>query len=174
MKKYLLISFLLLMVMRVQAQESYQIPQQVKDLYAYDGKWEGVITLTVNGQTETGTVYHDWSKIADGWGMLIDEKGEVPNMGPPYIGHNIFGYDIGEGMYHLYTIDNSANMHDHKGTIDGNVITLEQNGLTPKKIKANEKIVMTFLNENEYTVYVIGYVDGETAYEVNMDMKKVK
>ena len=151
MKNIILTLILLVLTLNVSAQESQEIPQQVMDFYDFEGTWEGEAEITMGGQTGKGTVKNVWSRISDGWGMLIDEVVDIPIMGKPYIGHNIIGYDIGEGQYHLYTIDNFADVHDHKGKMTGNSLYLEHNGVTTEGKPYKEEIYWDFNGKSEYS-----------------------
>lgn len=174
MKKFIFTSILLLVTLNVNAQESTQIPQQIIDFYDYEGRWEGEAEVTMGGETGKGSVINIWSKISDGWGMLIDEVIDIPLMGKPYIGHNILGYDIGEGVYHLFTVDNFADVHDHEGKMTGNTMYLEHNGVTPDGKTYKEEIYWSFINKNEYSIKVNAIVSGEMAFVINLTAKKVK
>jgi len=95
----------------VHAQESQGPPSEIQKLYSLEGKWEGTLNIEMEGKTYTGKGTYIFSKISDGWGMFIDETIDIEGMGK-YLGHNIVGYDLGEGKYHLYTVSNFAQVHD--------------------------------------------------------------
>jgi hypothetical protein len=144
----------------VLSQDTQSPPPEIQKLYSFEGKWTGTYDAVMEGQKMTANASYTWSKIVDGWGMFIDEKIEIPGM-PVYLGHNILGYDIGEKKYHLYTISNYAQVHDHVGDWkDDKTMYLEYNGIVDGK-PYKEKIYMTLNSPDECTFEVKEYTDGK-------------
>ena len=142
------------------SQDSQSPPPEIQKFYSFEGKWTGTYDVVMEGQKMKANASYTWSKIADGWGMLIDEKIEIPGM-PVYLGHNILGYDIGEKKYHLYTISNYAQVHDHVGEWkDDKTMYMEYNGIVEGK-PYKEKIYMTLNSPDECTFEVKEYTDGK-------------
>jgi uncharacterized protein DUF1579 len=175
MLKFALIAILVFTVNNNYSQEMPQVPDQIKKLYFMEGTWEGNASMTMGSDVSKGTVKHIVSKISEGWGLLIDEYIDIPSMGKPYIGHNILGYHTGEGMFHLYTIDNFADVHDHSGKMtDDKTLSLEYNGLTPDGKKYKEKLTMTIVSSSELNLGGEAIIDGVTAYTFSINEKKGK
>jgi hypothetical protein len=156
----LLILFAVFWAVPLHSQESQSPPQEIQKFYGFTGKWTGTYDAVMEGQKMTANASYTWSKIVDGWGMFIDEKIEMPGM-PVYLGHNILGYDIGEKKYHLYTISNYAQVHDHIGNWkDDKTMYLEYNGIVDGK-PYKEELYMTLNSPNECTFDLTEYTDGE-------------
>lgn len=142
------------------SQNSQSPPPEIQKFYSFVGKWTGAYDAVTEGQKMKANASYTWSKIVDGWGMLIDEKIEMPGM-PVYLGHNILGYDIGEKKYHLYTISNYAQVHDHVGSWkDDKTMYLEYNGIVDGK-PYKEELYMTIDSPNECTFKLTEYTDGK-------------
>ncbi len=144
----------------IKAQASMSPPPEIQKLYELEGKWTGVYEITMEGNSFKANASYTWSKISDGWGMLIDEVTEMTGM-PNYAGHNIIGYDMGEKKYHLYTISNYAQVHDHVGNwTDDKTMYLEYNGTVDGR-PFKEKLYMTLSSPNECTLEVTEITDGK-------------
>ena len=173
MKKIILVIFIIFLnSIIIRSQEQLQVPDEIKKLYVYEGNWKADGSMTMGGEVSKGKITHNWSKISDGWGMFIDEIVDVPAMGKLYLGHNIIGYDIGEKQYHMYTIDNFADVHDHKGTLTGNTMTLEFNGVQTDGKAYKEKLKIVFLSNSEYTLSGEAFVEGNSIYTFEGDFKR--
>jgi hypothetical protein len=173
--KFLAAVFIFFFSAVTSAQDLPKIPAEITMFYEYEGSWQGEGSMTMGGEVSKGTVKHYWSKIADGWGMLIDEELDIPAMGKKYIGHNILGYDIGEKMYHLYTIDNFADVHDHKGPMkEDKTIYLEHNGVTPDGKTYKEKLKLQIINNVKMMISGEAFSEGNTAFTFEAVMEKSK
>jgi hypothetical protein len=156
----LFLLFTFLYTAPVLSQDSQSPPPEIQKFYNFAGKWTGTYDAVMEGQKMTADASYTWSKIVDGWGMFIDEKIEMPGM-PVYLGHNILGYDIGEKKYHLYTISNYAQVHDHVGGWkDDKTMYLEYNGIVDGK-PYKEELYMTINSPNECTFDLTEYTDGK-------------
>ncbi len=153
-KIYLTALFMLFSLISIaHAQESQSPPPEIQRLYGFEGKWTGNYSVTMEGNTLNSNASYTWSKISDGWGMLIDESIEMPGM-QTYLGHNIIGYDMEQKKYHLYTVSNYAQVHDHIGNWkDDKTMYLEYNGTLDGK-PFTEKIYMTVTTLDECTLDV--------------------
>jgi Protein of unknown function (DUF1579) len=155
------------------SQESQSPPPEIQKLYSFEGKWTGSYNVNMEGNKMNANATYTWSKITDGWGMFIDEKIEMPGM-PVYLGHNTIGYDMGEKKYHLYTISNYAQVHDHVGNwTDDNTMYLEYNGTVEGK-PFKEKIYMTANSPDECTLEVTEFTDGKATGSFKGTFKKNK
>ena len=81
------------------------VPEPVKKLYAFEGSWQGKPTMTMNGQSMSVDYFMNMKKAAQGWGLMYDEKGIMPDA-PPYIGFGAMGMDMNDNMMHIYTVSN--------------------------------------------------------------------
>lgn len=75
-------------------------------------------------------------------------------------------------MYHLYTIDNYGDVHDHKGTWkDANTLVLQHDGVVQGKPLV-EVITFVYKNENEYALSATATLDGEKIQTFHADCKR--
>lgn len=162
----LFMPFVFLCTTPLLSQDSQSPPPEIQKFYSFEGKWTGTYDAVMEGQKMKANASYTWSKIADGWGMLIDEKIEIPGM-PVYLGHNILGYDIGEKKFHIYTISNYAQIHDHVGGWkDDKTMYLEYNGIVDGK-SYKEELYMTIDSPNECTFKLTEYTDGKESGSSN-------
>lgn len=172
-KLLMLLIFFTFASISTQAQESMSPPPEIQKLYELEGKWTGVYEITMEGKSFKSNSSYTWSKISDGWGMLIDEVSEMTGM-PNYLGHNIIGYDLGEKKYHLYTISNYAQVHDHVGNwTDDKTMYLEYNGTVEGK-PYKEKINMTIVSPEECVLDVKEITDGKETGSYKGTFHRVK
>ena len=173
--KNLFLILVLFLFIDIHAQEISQVPSQIADFYSYEGIWDGIAKISMNGHTEEGTFTHDWSKISGGWGMLIGEVIDIPLWGTTYIGHNVLGYDLGEKKYHMFTVDNYANVHDHDGIIEKpGTIYFEYNGLTSDGKSYKEEVFFYMTGNDEYVIDVETKINGITEMQLELKASKRK
>lgn len=155
----------------VLAQVAPKIPEQAKKLYRFLGAWEGKGTLTMEGKTSPIRVKHVVSKVAKGWGIKMEETVESSDLGR-YVSLSIGGYDAGEDMFHIYTVDNFGSVHDHKGKwTEENSFALVHEGMQEGK-KFVETVPFTFTSPKEYHLKVLEDLDGQRQIEMDIVMKK--
>lgn len=153
------------------SQESQTPPSEIQKLYSFEGKWTGSYEVNMDGNKMNANASYTWSKIIDGWGMFIDEKIEIPGM-PVYLGHNIIGYDIGGKKYHLYTVSNYAQVHDHAGDWqDDKTLYLEYNGIVDGK-PFKEKLNLVLISTNECSMEATEITDGKVSGTYKGNFKK--
>lgn len=149
------------------------IPDGAKKLYLFLGKWEGTGTSTMGGKEHTMKMHHVNTKIADGWGVKIDEKSQTEGMGS-YSATTLLGYDAGTQSYHCYTIDNKGAVRDMKGVWQGDsVLTFSYEGtMGPKKLV--DTYAVTWVNEKEYHFTMNMTLDGNDFVNATGDVKKIE
>jgi hypothetical protein len=97
-----------------QMMEAPQPAQEVAKLMAWTGTFEGEASVSMNGKTTPFKLKHMNRQASQGWALICEEKADIPEMGR-YEAVNIFGFDAGKKMLHLYTVSNMGDTHDHWG-----------------------------------------------------------
>jgi hypothetical protein len=149
------------------------IPDQVKKLYIFEGNWEGQGTMTQAGQQPLKiNVSHKTTIIPGGWGTLTDERMEISGM-PAYMGNDMMGYDTGSDMFHLFTVSNYGDTHDHKGKwVDDKHLMLRYDGLYEGKPYV-EKLAITVPDSMSYSFADSTSVGGQLFSTAQVTMKKM-
>lgn len=93
---------------------SAMAPAEAERLMYFEGKWSGKGKVTMDGKTMECKLTQDYTKTTEGWGLIMHETCEAPNM-PVYKAVSLFGYDKGHNHYHLFTLSNDEETHDHIG-----------------------------------------------------------
>ncbi len=96
------------------AQANLSVPDPALTLRRFVGSWEGTVYLTdsakqvkVNSELKVDT-------IANGWGTSWRLTANFPTSGW-YDEFDIWGYDAGDSLLHMFTITNTGETHDHRG-----------------------------------------------------------
>jgi|WetSurMetagenome_2_1015567.scaffolds.fasta_scaffold871407_1 hypothetical protein len=107
-----MISFSMIIVLRVNAQENVQkIDQGILNFSKYLGKWHSNVTFKSEGKTENMDYTIEYSSIADGHGVYMEETAKSPE--GLYKCGNMAGYDPYAKKLHWYSVDNMGTAHDH-------------------------------------------------------------
>jgi hypothetical protein len=168
---YAVILFFLIQVnSKFIAQQAPPLPDGVNKLFAFIGNWEGEAKMTMDGKTSSQKVEHKIIKLPNGWGLQIMETGTSQGM-TPYEAIDLFGYDPGEDQYHLYTISNYADTHDHKGHWIDKTLDLQYEGLQDGKPMV-EKLSITLDNPSSYHFNDNVTVDGKQIFTMECVMNK--
>lgn len=152
-------------------EEPPAMPDMARKLQVFAGDYEGTISMTQGEMKSEGKVMHINKSIADGWGVEIREVCEIKDM-QTYRALNIFGYDMGTGLTHLYTVDNYADVHDHVGKwADDKTLNLEHNGMMGDK-PTKEVLHIVVDSPTQYHYTVEGYLGGELTYSMQGTLHK--
>lgn len=92
----------------------------------------------------------------------------------PYEGTNLFGYDPGEEMLHLFSVTSDGSTHDHKGRFDGTSTMLVYEGRTEEGQPFHESIPLSITSKNEYSITSEVNIGGAVAAVFEASMKRVK
>lgn len=92
-----------------------QVQVQWNRTLQFDGQWEGLATLNLEGQIFQVTYHLDFKSIIDGNAMTMDENFSDANLGD-FKGANMIGYDPYSNTIHWFSVDNFGTAHEHTGT----------------------------------------------------------
>jgi hypothetical protein len=149
------------------------MPDLTKKLQSFVGTWEGTGTMAMGDMKHDVKITHVSTSTVDGWGVAIAETNEIDGM-PTYHGSNMFGYDAGTGLTHLYTVSNYGECHDHKGKwSDENNLKLQHDGMMDGK-PMTEVIDITLDGPDQYHFTGTTTVDGKVVNTFTGNMKKQK
>lgn len=136
------------------------VPEPIKKLYAFEGNWQGKATVSMNGQSMTVDYFMNMKKAAQGWGLIYDEKGIMPDA-PPYIGFGAFGMDMNDNSLHIYTVSNYGDVHDHKGAwTDDKTFKLQYTGTMEGKPMV-EDLWCTIIDKDTWELHDRVTVSGQ-------------
>ena len=155
------------------AQAPPALPPAYASLLALAGEFKGQARMTMDGKTVEFTLYHSNTRVAGGRGLLAVEKGDVPGMGR-YNGSNLFGYDAGSDMLHLFSVTSDGSTHDHRGHFDGKSATLVYEGRSDDGQSFEEQIPLTITSKDEYSFTSEVKIGGKVAATFEASMKRVK
>lgn len=145
--------------------ELFPIPQEAKKLESFLGNWTIEGNMTVEGSPLKASGIWHFAKAAAGWGIKGSMKMEIEGLGS-YEEDDLVGFDRETGRFHLYTLTNSAAVHDHLGSwTDEDTLKLEYDGLQDGK-KFREEITVRIKNPSEFEIHEVDKVEGQ----VNMTM----
>jgi hypothetical protein len=103
-------------------------PPELKILDRLDGQWKGEIEIKMGDKIAKGSCAVSCEKAAAGWALRCRlTMKEIAGM-PAYEDVTVFGFDVAKREVHMYVVNNFGEAHDHKGTVQGDVITLEYRG----------------------------------------------
>ena len=87
---------------------------------------------------------------------------------------NVFGFDPGGGLTHLYSVSNFGDCHDHMGKwSDDNTLKLKYTGVWDGK-PMTEDVNITLDGPDQYSFTVTSVVGGEQTMFIQGTMKKQK
>ena len=146
-------------------------PEEIQKFYGFEGVWEGKFNMQMKGATYTGT--HTYTKISDGWGMMMDESIDIANMGT-YRAKYLLGYNVSEGKYHMYSISNMGEIRDLVGVwTDSKTLHFEYVGVEDNKTYA-EKADFTIKNPDTYIIYDNVTINNVASSMIDMTFNRQK
>jgi hypothetical protein len=114
-------------------------PPEVQKIYRFIGEWHGDGEATMGDMSTPVHVTLTAEKDAGGWGVHAHMTAEMGNAGT-YQEIDIMGYEPNSKTYHLFSVTNMGDTHDHSGTWDGSGKTLN---LTYKGLYQGQPMVET-------------------------------
>ena len=147
--------------------------QQLKYLLALHGNWESPVTITMGDKQQKATYYADFSKTADGNGIILKEQVDIPGVGKS-IATDLAGVDPYDGKVHWYTVDNMGTTHEHIGYwSDPQHFSMTHHSIRDGK-KFTEVITIEVKNKDKLAVKQINSTDGqvEAMIEGNFHRRK--
>jgi hypothetical protein len=98
------------------------VPAQAKELQKLVGSWKGSPTLTLpDGKSFSAPTTYDCKATSQGFGVTCKLIATMPD-GNKYESTDVWGYSTGDGLLHWFTVTSAGETHDHKLTLDGNVL----------------------------------------------------
>ena len=112
-----------------------------------------------------------FTAVAGGWGVRGAMRCEVEGLGS-YEEDDLAGFDKETGKFHVYSITNSAAVHDHVGGwTDENTIEIAYEGLQDGKAY-REIGVVRFMPDGAMHLESTDYVDGQLASIIAVALQK--
>ncbi len=159
----------------LQAEEtSAQIPEAIKKMDVFIGEWEGTLTLNIDGKTLKFGIKHQTVPVARGFGIQIIETGDTDVGMGALNSVNLFGYDAGEDVVHLFIISNWGETRDYKGKwADEKKLVVEYSGVIEGRA-ITDKITITVNSPEEYS-FTSAAISGADMLSISIgNMKKKK
>jgi len=151
--------------------EVFPIPAEAKRLEVFLGDWDVEGTVTFGGNAMKAKGRWAFRKAAGGWGLKATMKVNLEGMGS-YEEDDLVGFDKESGRLHVFTLTNTAAVHDHLATwSDRNTLNLEYDGLQDGK-KLREEATIRFSRPNELTMSEVDTVDGQVASTMEVTLRK--
>jgi hypothetical protein len=137
-----------------------EVPEAVKNLAKFVGKWESNASLMAEGKTYKVLYKVDCRLIADGNGLYVDEWFSNKELGT-LKGSDLFGYDPYDTKIHVYSVDNMGTTHEHTGEwLTPDHLYVEHNSVREGK-KYVEKLDFTFAKKDELQFKLVGTLDDQ-------------
>jgi hypothetical protein len=149
----------------------FPILKEAKDLGVFLGDWkvEGVMTFEGTPLKVAGRWKFD--RAAAGWGLKATLKMEIEGMGL-YEEDDLIGFDPSDGMVHLFTLTNTAAVHDHKGNWKNTRrLFLEYAGIQDGKT-LTEEISVAFSGSEQFNIEEIDKLGGQVISTMDVTLKK--
>ena len=151
--------------------ELFPLPKEVKKLKSFLGEWivEGRLTF----ESDTFKVEGLWKfdQAAKGWGVLAILKMNIEGLGE-YEEVDLVGFDPGSGLFHIFSVTNTAATHDHKGNwLDDKTLKVTYEGLQEGK-KQKEEITIKFDHPNEWSIHEIDTINGKITSTMDVKLRK--
>jgi len=152
--------------------EFFPVPDEARRLDRFLGTWRVKGVLTVEGDDLPMTGEWRFTAAAAGWGVAGALAAHVEGLGS-YEEHDLVGFDIETGLYHVYSLTNSAAVHDHvaRWRAEGGLefeFTGLQGGKPYREIGAVE-----FRSDGSMHLTSEDYVDGTLASRMAVDLIRV-
>lgn len=150
-----------------------QIPEEIKRLHFLEGTWRGEASLEVEGQTRRLNLSQIHRLVADGFGIQTQEAADFPE-GRLYEAVNLFGFESGRKIMHLYTINSRGDVRDRTGRwTSPNTLELQYEGVQSGQPLV-EKRVLTIKSPQEYHFTSRTTLGGKAYSAFSATMHKVK
>ncbi len=151
--------------------ELFPIPEEAKDLGVFLGDWNVEGTMTSEGNPLKVAGKWRFDRAAAGWGLKATLKMEIEGFGL-YEEDDLIGFDSSDGMVHLFTLTNTAAVHDHKGNWKNpRTLFLEYTGTQGGK-KLTEEIGVKFSGLGQFSIKEIDKLDGQVISTMDIILRK--
>ena len=151
--------------------ELFPVPEQAQQLARFLGVWAVDGSLTVEGNPLTMTGEWSFTPAAAGWGVKASLHAEIEALGA-YEEDDLVGFDVETGTFHIYSLTNSAAVHDHVASwTSENILSFDYEGLQGGKAY-REVGRMEFLSEHRMQAESTDYVDGEVASAMHVTLTR--
>lgn len=149
-----------------------ELPGPTRKLYRFIGNWKLSGVYRRNGRSSRIEGRFDVSPAAGGFGLLARMHAEVEGLGS-YEEVDVIGYDSGCDEYHIFSITNGADTHDHRGNFaDENSLTLRYRGLRDSE-RFLEEDSIEFRSDDEFRLRVTDKVSDHVVSETETTMKRL-
>lgn len=153
-------------------QEPPKVSEQIKRLITLGtGEWVGKATLTTGDQTLNFQLTMSNKAISGGWGLLSMVHGIIPGMGS-YNETDMFGYDAGRDLLHLFSVTSFGETHDHSGRwVNDKRMEFRYEGVVDGA-PIIEEIVAEFTTPRELSISSAVSIGGKPASLFKVELKK--
>ena len=151
--------------------ELFPLPDGARRLQVFVGDWKVEGTLTFEGKPLKVKGTWKISSAAAGWGVLNVGRMELEGMGK-YEEVDILGFNPGEKLVHLFSLTNTAAVHDHKGRwSDDTTLNFVYEGSQEGK-KYREEITVKFHSPKEWSINELDSLDGQIISTMEITLRK--
>ena len=151
--------------------EMFPVPAEAKRLERFLGDWsvEGSVTMEGNPARMTGS--WRFTPAAAGWGVRAKLEAQVEGLGA-MDEDDLAGFDAETGSFHVYSLTNTGNVHDHAGGWpDDNTFQMAYDGLQEGKAY-REEVTISFLRADELEIHGKEYVGGQLISSTDVTLRK--
>jgi hypothetical protein len=170
----LALSFLLIAGADAMAQDDAMMfappPPEVQKMYQFVGTWHGDGQATMGENSTPVKVTLAVEKAANGWGLRSNMTGEMGNAGS-YEEIDIMGYEPNSKTYHMFSVTNMGDTHDHSGTWTGNTLNLKYTGMYQGQPMV-ETIACEFISDDEMNITSETNIGGQQAGSFVVTLRK--
>jgi hypothetical protein len=171
MKRFILLLFSITPVI-VLSQSVNRPPERMKMLLAFNGEWKGEMAEVRNGKKVKTKITHTSSKVAAGWGVMVQESAMIPDFGK-YVSARIFSYSATGDTTYMYVVDNRGDTWFYTGTWKSTrKLELESMTDLPEGKKLKKTVKYDFTNLKEYEYRFTSAIGDSVISTVEMSMKK--
>jgi hypothetical protein len=151
--------------------EMFPKPEETSRFARFAGEWALEGTLTLEGTPLPMTGSWTFTIVAGGWGVRGVMRSQVEGLGT-YEEDDLVGFDQETGQFHVYSITNSAAVHDHVGGwTDPHTFEIAYEGRQGGK-PYREMARVKFSNDATLEMESTDYVDGQLASVLAVTLRK--
>lgn len=144
----------------------------MKMLLAFNGEWKGEMAEVRNGKKVKTKISHTSTKVAAGWGVMVQESAMIPEFGK-YVSARIFSYSATGDTTYMYVVDNRGDTWFYTGTWKSTrKLELESQTDLPDGKKLKKTVKYDFINLKEYEYRFMSAIGDSIISTVEMSMKK--
>lgn len=147
-------------------------PERMKMLLAFNGEWKGEMAEVRNGKKVKTKISHTSTKVASGWGVMVQESAMIPDFGK-YVSARIFSYSATGDTTYMYVVDNRGYTWFYTGTWKSTrKLELESYSELPEGKKLKKTVKYDFISLKEYEYRFMSAIGDSVISTVEMSMKK--